>query len=147
MTEQSSDTAITSDNIRIVENFLNALQSKDIDLAVGALDENVVYQNVGYHPAIRGRHRVKAILKGLDGRMRFEVKFHHSASDGAAVLNERTDALVFGPLRLQFWVCGVFEVHQGQITLWRDYVDGFDMLKGLARGVVGIVLPALRPRF
>lgn len=147
MTEQSADTTITADNIRIVENFLIALQDADLDLAAGALDENVVYQNVGYHPAIRGRHRVKTVFKSLKGPVGFEVKFHRSASDGAAVLNERTDALVFGPLRLQFWVCGVFEVHQGQITLWRDYIDSFEMLKALARGLVGVALPALRPHF
>ena len=45
------------------------------------------------------------------------------------MLTERTDALIFGPLRLQFWVCGVFEVHDGRITLWRDYFDMFDFVK------------------
>lgn len=145
MTEQTVDPATTEANIRIVENFLFALQSQDIDLAAGALDENVVYTNVGY-PTVRGRHRVKKIFKGMEGRMGFEVKIHRTAADGAAVLNERTDALVFGPLRIQFWVCGVFEVHQGQITLWRDYFDNFDMFKALVRGIVGIPFPALRPR-
>ena len=55
--------------------------------------------------------------------MRFEVKFHRIVAEGDTVLNERTDVLVFGPVRVQFWVCGVFEVHAGQITLWRDYFD------------------------
>ena len=64
----------------------------------------------------------------------FEVKIHRIATDGSAVLTERTDALIFGPLRLQFWVCGVFEVHDGQITLWRDYFDFFDMFKATLAG-------------
>jgi limonene-1,2-epoxide hydrolase len=54
--------------------------------------------------------------------------------------------MVFGPLRLQFWVCGVFEVVDGRITLWRDYFDFFDMLKATARGLLGVAVPALRPR-
>ena len=77
--------------------------------------------------------------------MGFEVKFHRNVADGGTVLNERTDAMVFGPLRLQFWVCGVFEVHDGRITLWRDYFDFFDFGKAIVRGIVGLAVPALRP--
>ena len=61
------------------------------------------------------------------------------------MLNERTDALVFGPLRIQFWVCGVFEVRDGRITLWRDYFDMFDFVKAHAAGLLGVAVPALRP--
>lgn len=75
----------------------------------------------------------------------FEVKFHRIVGEGTTVLNERTDALVIGPVRLQFWVCGVFEVHNGKITLWRDYFDMFDMAKATVRGLIGAVIPGLRP--
>jgi limonene-1,2-epoxide hydrolase len=80
----------------------------------------------------------------MEGRIAFEVKIHRIAADGTAVLTERTDALILGPLRIQFWACGIFEVHDGQITLWRDYVDVYDMLKGFGRGLAGIVVPSLR---
>jgi limonene-1,2-epoxide hydrolase len=80
----------------------------------------------------------------MEGRMRFEVKIHRVAADGAAVLTERTDALIFGPLRVQFWACGVFEVHNGRITLWRDYVDVLDMSKGFVRGLVALAIPSLK---
>ena len=80
------------------------------------------------------------LLRRMDGRTGFEVKIHRIAADGAAVLTERTDALIFGPLRLQFWVCGIFEVHDGRITLWRDYFDFFDMVKATLRGVAGLVI-------
>jgi limonene-1,2-epoxide hydrolase len=81
----------------------------------------------------------------MEGRARFEVKTHRIAVNGSTVLTERTDALVFGPVRLQFWVCGVFEVRDGRITLWRDYFDMFDFTKSIARGLVGAVIPGLRP--
>ena len=74
-----------------------------------------------------------------------EVKIHRIAVNGPAVLTERTDVLAIGPVRLQFWVCGVFEVHDGRITLWRDYFDMWDMTKALVRGLAGAVIPALRP--
>lgn len=72
------------------------------------------------------------------------LQIHRIGADGAAVLTERTDALIIGPLRVQFWVCGVFEVDDGRITLWRDYFDVYDMFKGLLRGLVALVVPSLK---
>ena len=95
---------------------------------------------------MRGRQRIVKLLRRGQGRVGFEVKIHRIAADGNAVLTERTDALIFGPLRLQFWVCGVFEVHGGRITLWRDYFDTFDITKAPRRGAVAAtVFPSLRP--
>ena len=147
MTEQPTDQRTISsqiDNAHTVEVFLAALQDQDIDAAGAVLDERLVYQNVGF-PTIRGRARAMKLFRGMEGRARFEVKTHRIAVNGSTVLTERTDALVFGRVRLQFWVCGVFEVTDGRITLWRDYFDMFDFTKALARGVIGAVIPALRP--
>jgi len=147
MTEQPTDQRTISsqiDNAHTVEVFLAALQDQDIDAAGAVLDEHLVYQNVGF-PTIRGRARAMKLFRGMEGRARFEVKTHRIAVNGSTVLTERTDALVFGRVRLQFWVCGVFEVTDGRITLWRDYFDMFDFTKALARGVLGAVVPALRP--
>ena len=147
MTEQPTDQRTISsqiDNAHTVEVFLAALQDQDIDAAGAVLDEHLVYQNVGF-PTIRGRARAMKLFRSMEGRARFEVKTHRIAVNGSTVLTERTDALVFGRVRLQFWVCGVFEVKDGRITLWRDYFDMFDFTKALARGVLGAVVPALRP--
>jgi limonene-1,2-epoxide hydrolase len=143
MTELT-DTAVA--NTRTVESFLNALQHLDYETAEAALDDNLVYENVGL-PTIHGRARAIKLFRRMDGRAAFEVKIHRIAADGAAVLTERTDALIFGPVRLQFWVCGVFEVHDGRITLWRDYFDFFDMTKALLRGVAAVAIPSLRASF
>lgn len=110
------------------------------------LVDDIVYQNVGF-PTVRGSRRVLAVFRGLDRpAFGFDVAIHRTASDGGVVLNERTDVLIIGPVRLQFWVCGVFEVRDGRITLWRDYFDMFDMTKALVRGLAGAAIPALRPR-
>ncbi|MGV0634012.1 limonene-1,2-epoxide hydrolase family protein [Mycolicibacillus trivialis] len=131
-------------NIRTVATLLSSLQAQDFDALDGTLDDDVVYQNVGL-PIIRGRRAVVKLLRRMVGRVGFEVKTHRTAADGPVVLNERTDVLVIGPLRLQFWVCGVFEVHDGRITLWRDYFDALDMVKATVRAVAGAVVPALKP--
>jgi limonene-1,2-epoxide hydrolase len=145
MTDQASGLKSDVDNVRAVETFLYAMQDEDFDTVDKLMADNIEWQNVGL-PTIRGRKRIVAMMRRGQGRLGFEVKIHRIAAEGNAVLTERTDALVFGPLRLQFWVCGVFEVHAGRITLWRDYFDFYDFfVKGLLRGVVATVFPSLRP--
>lgn len=144
MTDQASELKTDVENIRAVETFLYALQDEDFDTADGLLADNVEWENVGY-PTIRGRQRIIGIMRRGQGRFGFEVKIHRIAADGNSVLTERTDALVFGPVRVQFWVCGTFEVHAGRITLWRDYFDTLDFLKATVRGLAATVFPSLRP--
>jgi limonene-1,2-epoxide hydrolase len=145
MTEQIANISSDIDNAHTVEVLLSSLQAADADGAGAVLDDNLVYQNVGL-PTIRGRARAMKLFRAMEGRAGFEVKTHRIAVNGSSVLTERTDALIFGPVRLQFWVCGVFEVHNGRITLWRDYFDVWDMTKAVVRGLAGAVVPALRPR-
>jgi limonene-1,2-epoxide hydrolase len=145
MTEPTAE--LTSiENTHTVQTFLNALQDADFDTADAALADDLVYQNVGL-PVIHGRTATMKLFRRMQGRAGFEVKIHRIAANGDAVLTERTDALLLGPLRFQFWVCGVFEVHDGRITLWRDYFDFYDMLKASARALAATVFPSLRPAF
>lgn len=139
-----TDTGSDVDNAHVVEVLLSSLQAADADGAGAVLDDNLVYQNVGF-PTIHGRARAMKLFRAMEGRAGFEVKTHRIAVNGCSVLTERTDVLQFGPLRLQFWVCGVFEVHNGRITLWRDYFDMWNFTKALVRGVIGMAVPALRP--
>jgi limonene-1,2-epoxide hydrolase len=95
---------------------------------------------------VRGRRRTIAVLRPL-GRpgLSFEVYLHGIAANGATVLTDRTDVLVLGPLRMQFWVAGRFDVHDGKITYWRDSFDYLDLLRAFVRGLLGAAIPRLRP--
>jgi limonene-1,2-epoxide hydrolase len=144
-TSASQSTNDTAANARVVETFLYALQDQDFDTAESTLADNILYQNVGY-TTMRGRRRIMKLFRMGQGRGGFEVKIHRIAAEGNAVLTERTDAIIIGPLRLQVWVCGVFEVHGGKITLWRDYFDAFEFfVTAPVRAIVGIFIPSLRP--
>jgi limonene-1,2-epoxide hydrolase len=143
MTDQASVSSDV-DNARTVETFLYAMQDEDFDTVDSAMADTIVWQNVGY-ATLRGRQRILKLFRRGQGRVGFEVKIHRIAADGNTVLTERTDAIVIGPLRLQFWVCGVFEVHAGRITLWRDYFDMWDIGKGTLRGLAAVAFPSLRP--
>lgn len=130
----------------VVEAFLAAMAASDTGTAAQLLDERVLYVNVGMPPR-RGRRGTMKLLSaiGEQGPGSFEVYVHAISADGPTVLTERTDVIVFGPLRLQFWVTGRFDVRDGLITLWRDSFDYVDLLRSVARGLAGAVLPALRP--
>ena len=144
MTDQLPEQSVTTNPTRTVETFLYAMRDKDFDAMDAALDDDLVYQNVGL-PTIRGRARTMKFLRSLSRpNMGFDVKIHRIAAEGTAVLTERTDMLVFGPFQPQFWVCGVFEVRDGRITLWRDYFDFLDVVRATVRALAAIAIPALR---
>jgi limonene-1,2-epoxide hydrolase len=131
----------------IVAQFLDRLASGDLDAAVGLLDADVVYTNVSL-PTIRGRERVRRVVRATLGRhgAGFEAYVHASGTDGPVVLTERTDVLTYGRLRVQFWVYGRFEVRDGLITVWRDSFDWLNITGATARGLLGVLVPALRAK-
>ena len=161
MTDEALPTAPTAitDHADDVQKFLFALADNDFDTFESLAAPELIWQNVGL-PTIRGRRRILDLLRRGEGKFGFDVKFHHiaatdersreeQAGTGVTVLTERTDAIILGPVRLQFWVCGTFEFNaDGQITVWRDYFDVLDfMVKAPLRALRGFVMPSLRPKF
>lgn len=124
--------------------FLADMAAGRVDAAIAAFDDDVVYTNVGL-ATLRGRRRAGRVIALLDRpALGFDVQLTSIAADGGTVLTERIDELRIGPMRIRFWVCGRFDVSDGRITLWRDYFDNVDVLKGLARGVVALAIPAVQ---
>jgi limonene-1,2-epoxide hydrolase len=129
---------------RVVERFLDLLQRGELDGAMQLLSAEVVYENVSL-PTVHGRERVRRLFRS--GHQRgggFEVYIHAISADGPSVLTERTDVLKLGGFRVQLWVCGRFDVHEGQIVLWRDHFDWLNVALAVMRGLLGIAFPAAR---
>ena len=148
MTSQSTtNSSITEETV--VETFLPAaLRDRDFDLVSSLLADDVVYENVGY-PTFRGAQPIVKAFRKMESRMpmvNWDVEIHRIASSGASVMTERTDSVIIGRFRADFWVCGVFDVHDGKITLWRDYFDVMDLVKGTIRGLLALALPSMRRR-
>ena len=145
--EQVNELGGISTPTQVVERFLELLRAKDIEGAVELLAVDVEYANVGL-PTLHGRKRVRQILHATLGPAGagFEVYVHTISANGPSVLTERTDVLKFRRLRLQFWVCGRFDVHDGQIVLWRDYFDQMNIAAATIRGLLGTVFPAARAK-
>jgi limonene-1,2-epoxide hydrolase len=139
-TEQSS-------SAEVVRAFLTAFADGDADLAVSLVADDLVYENVSL-PTIRGKRRFEKGARDFYKRgLGFDVVIHRITEDGPTVMTERTDALTFKRFRSQFWVCGVFEVHDGVITLWRDYFDWQDVGIASIRGLIATVVTRLRESF
>jgi limonene-1,2-epoxide hydrolase len=145
--EQVNQLGTNSVPTSVVEQFLELLRLGDVDGAVELLAVDVEYKNVGL-PTVRGRERTRRLFRATLGRpgAGFEVYVHAISTDGGTVLTERTDVLTFGRLRVQFWVCGRFDVHDGQIVLWRDYFDQMNFWIATARGLLGTIFPAVQTK-
>ena len=86
--------------------------------------EDAVYHNIPM-AAVQGRAAIKEFIAGFlaafDG---IDFQIHRQVSDGAVVMNERTDVMHRkGGGEVPLPVMGVFEVVDGQIAAWRDYFD------------------------
>ncbi|GHP19466.1 hypothetical protein RN2511_042020 [Rhodococcus sp. NKCM2511] len=120
----------------IVQNLFDALRLRETDRALALLDEKIVWHNVGL-PKVRGISNVGRFLTLLaKPGYGFDVVVHNIAADGDVVLTERTDVLIWRRLRVEFWVCGTFELRDGKVAVWRDYFDNVDFLQGVVRGVL-----------
>jgi limonene-1,2-epoxide hydrolase len=141
----TDDEATAMDPQVVAERFLAALAAGDTERASALVADDIDYVNVGL-PAIHGRTEVDKVLRLLDRPdLGFEVYLHSVAADGPVVLTERSDVLVIGRLRIQFWVWGRFDVQGGKITLWRDSFDMVDIVRGTVRGVLALFVPGLAP--
>ena len=133
--------------IQIAEQFLDRLAAGEIDAAADMLAADVEYSNVSL-PTVRGRERVRRLAHLTLGRpgAGFEVYNHAISAAGNSVLTERTDVIKMGRLRIQFWVCGRFDVENGEIVLWRDRFDWMNYTAATLRGLIGVFVPALRAK-
>ncbi len=140
-----ADADLPDDPQDVVEAFLASLADSDIERSNALIADDIDYVNVGL-PAVQGRDEMAKVF-GLLSRpgAGFEVYLHAISADGPVVLTERTDVILIGGLRIQFWVWGRFDVHDGRITLWRDSFDFVDVVKGTVRGLAGMVVASLRP--
>lgn len=127
----------------VVRRFLESMALGDVETAVSLIDPNIQYTNVSL-PTLGGGATKKIVRMLGRPRYGFGVAIINLVADGPVVLTERTDELRLGPHRSQFWVCGRFEVHDGQITVWRDYFDWLNVSIGMLRGVAALAIPGLQ---
>lgn len=133
--------------VEVVRAFLDAvMRDKDFALARELMADDIVFHNVGY-ATMHGAGRIEDTFRAMAIRLPFlkwDVVNHHIVGEGTTVLTERTDSLIIGRFRADFWACGTFEVRDGKVALWRDHFDLLDIAKGIVRGLVALGVSSLR---
>ena len=109
--------------LEIVEEFISALERKDIDSAISLLADDCEYDNVPMGKMF-GSENVREFLGPMiENCSSVDWPVHRSSSSGNLVFNERLDRFEMGGNWIEIPVCGVWEVIDEKITLWRDYFD------------------------
>jgi limonene-1,2-epoxide hydrolase len=106
-----------------VNAFIAAVERRDLDAALELVSDDCEYDNVPM-AKVHGRDAMRQVLAPMvASATEIEWVVHRSASEGHLVLNERLDRFEMPFGWLEVAVAGVWEVHDGRITLWRDYFD------------------------
>lgn len=109
--------------LETVNAFIALINASDLDGALALCADDIEYDNVPMgtnHGLAAAREFLTPMVDGMD---RVEWIVHREAATGAVVCNERTDRFHKGDRHADIPVMGVWEVHDGRITLWRDYFD------------------------
>ncbi|MGE5210932.1 MAG: limonene-1,2-epoxide hydrolase family protein [Acidobacteriota bacterium] len=108
---------------QIVDDFLDAFAAMDFDRALALLAHDCEYTNVPIG-TVRGHDGVREVLGPFFAPIH-ENEFVQlrQAADGPIVFVERLDRHRLDHGWRELPVNSVFEVHDGKITVWRDYFD------------------------
>jgi len=116
---------MSAEPIDVVRTFLAAMEKGDYDEGVKYIAPKCEYANPGVLPTVYGPAGVRGLLEPFFAPVLENVFFiQRHASNGAVVFLERLDRHRLTDGWVELPVTGVFEVHDGLITLWRDYFNG-----------------------
>lgn len=109
--------------IEVVESFLDAFAAMDFDTALTLLSDDVEYTNIPIG-TVRGHAGVREVLEPFFAPIHENVfVISRRASSGHVVFLERLDRHRLDHGWRELPVNSVFEVHDGKVTVWREYFD------------------------
>ena len=112
-----------SDNEGTIRDFVNAWSRLDVDEIVGYFTEDGIYHNMMLDP-VKGRTALKGVAWAFIANWsdaKWEIV--NLVSRGDLVIAERVDRMKAGGKPVALPCCGVFEMEEGKIKVWRDYFD------------------------
>lgn len=116
-------TGSTASPTAIVAAFLTAFEAMDFDTALTHLHPDCEYTNIPMG-TVRGHHGVRSVLEPFFAPIHEnEFLVLRRAADGPVVFFERLDRHRLDHGWRELPVNSAFEVHDGVITVWRDYFD------------------------
>ena len=109
--------------IDVVKAFMAAMETLDYDKALPFIAETCEYTNMPMG-TVQGPAGVRAVLEPFFApTLENEFRVRREAVAGNIVFLERLDRHRLPDRWVELPVNGVYEVENGQITVWRDYFD------------------------
>ncbi len=121
-----------AENEGIIRDFIAAWSRLDADELVGYFTDDGVYHNMPAQP-VQGRENLRKFIKGfLSSWSKTEWDVLNVVANGDVVFAERLDRTVARGKPVNLPCCGVFEMRNGKIAVWRDYFDMATFTRALA---------------
>lgn len=118
--------------LETVRRFMTLMEPLNYDEALKLISDNCEYTNPPPLGTVVGPAGVRAVLEPFFGPTKEnEFRVLREAAAGPIVFLERLDRHLFGDKWVELPVTGVYEVHNGLITYWRDYFDAPTILSQL----------------
>ncbi len=117
-----------ADNVKVVKDFIAALERLDFDAALALCAPNVIWINEPIKSA-GSREQLGTVFRSAFGNVSlFRVEDLQIGQDpDGTVYTDRIDIIKGGGMSMRIRVKGVFNVQDGQISSW---TDSFDWLEG-----------------
>lgn len=112
-----------ADNEAVIRDFIAAWSRLDAAELAAFFTEDGVYHNMPARP-VAGRASVQAFIAGF-AKDWTETSWDivNIVARGDVVIAERLDRTRVGDRPVDLPCCGVFEMQDGRIRVWRDYFD------------------------
>ena len=112
-----------SDNVQTIKAFIAAWSNLDVDELVGYFCEDGIYYNMPAQP-VQGHEKLKLFIEGFIAKWtKTTWETLNIVGEGNVVIVERLDRTEVGDIKVDLPCCGVFEMEEGKIKIWRDYFD------------------------
>jgi len=112
-----------TDNVAIIRDFIGAWSRLDVEEIVGYFAEDGVYHNMPTAP-VPGHEKLKQFVGGfIASWTQTDWDILTIMGEGNIVIAERLDRTKVGDIAIDLPCCGVFEMKDGKIAVWRDYFD------------------------
>jgi len=119
-------------NENVIRRFVAAWSDLDAARLVDFFTEDGTYHNMMLDP-VSGRENLLGLIGGFLGSWTAtEWDLLNIASNGNIVFAERLDRTRAGDKTCNLPCCGVFEMQDGKIKVWRDYFDIGTYMKAFA---------------
>jgi limonene-1,2-epoxide hydrolase len=120
-----------ADSEKIVRDFIAAWSRLNVEEIVSHFAEDGVYHNMPTQP-VKGHAALRQFIAAfLKTWTKTEWDILNIMSKGNVVIAERLDRTVAMGKNVDLPCCGVFEMENGKIKVWRDYFDMATYTKAL----------------